>query len=83
MLARQFLRAASKPRFTTAFRSASTISASSIEAMNTYGIGISKAQGVAKNGLVSGTSWNPAVAVWLKTLTDTTVLPQQQSVTHP
>ena len=54
MLARAVLRAGSRPVF-TAVRCASSISASSIDAMNPHGIEISKAQRIAEDGLVSGT----------------------------
>jgi len=56
MLARQALRVASKPAFySTAIRSASTFSASAVEAMNPHGIEISKAQRIAEDGFISGT----------------------------
>jgi cysteine synthase A len=54
MFARNALRAASRPAFTTkSFRSASSLAATA-ESMNPHGIEISKAQRIAQDGFVSG-----------------------------
>ena len=56
MFARTAVRAVTKPSAFRSVRTAVTIapSASEVHAMNPHGLEISKAQGIAKNGLVSG-----------------------------
>jgi len=76
MFARNALRAASKPAFTTkSFRSASSLTAAT-ESMNPHGIEISKAQRVAQDGFVSGMA-----VYYLAIVNHITNDPTQQSAT--
>jgi cysteine synthase A len=78
MFARNALRAASRPAFTTkSFRSASSL-ASTAESMNPHGIEISKAQRIAQDGFVSGMKTIPS-----QKHTKKLTIPPQQSVTPP
>lgn len=72
MFARTAIRAATKPVAFRTVRTAVTIapSVSEVHAMNPHGLDISKAQGVAKNGLVSGRSIQDSANTHVEAETD-------------
>ncbi|KJY00621.1 cysteine synthase like protein [Zymoseptoria brevis] len=62
LFARSTIRTATRSSaFSKQLRAASSINVASIDAMNSYGLGISKAQGVAEDGLVSAIGNTPLI----------------------
>lgn len=78
MFARNALRVASKPAFTTKSLRTLTTSSATSDNMNPHGVEISKAQRVAQDGFVSGKT--PSQSKRCPNLSNNS---PQQSATHP